>query len=58
MFHYHHGVPLVAQFLERMDQLPVVALMKSDARFIQDVQYIDQLGADLCRESDALALTA
>ena len=58
VLHHHHGIALVAEFLEGSDKLPVVPLVKADARFIEDIQHVDQLGADLCRKADALALTS
>ena len=38
-----------------MNQLQIVFLVQSNARFIQDIQYIHQLGADLRGEADPLA---
>ena len=58
MFDDHDRVALVAQLLQRIDQLPVVSLMQADARLIEDVEHIDQLGAYLCGQTDALAFTS
>ena len=41
MFHYHDRVTLVAELLERRNELAVVALMKSDGRLVKDVKHID-----------------
>ena len=53
-----HGVADVAQALERVDEPPVVTLVESDRRLVEDVQHADQLRADLRRESQALRLAA
>ena len=52
------GVAQVAQFLERSDEPLVVALVETDAGFVEDVEHIDQLRAYLRGQSDALALTS
>ena len=52
------GVALVAQLLERVDQPDIVALVQADTGFIQYIEYVDELGADLRGEPDALALAA
>ena len=58
MLHHHDRIAFVAQLLERGDKLSVVSLMKSDARFVQDIEYVHKLGTDLCRQSDSLALSS
>ena len=58
VFHDDERIPQIAQLLERCDQPLVVALMQADARFIQDIQHSDQLGADLRRQTDPLSLAA
>ena len=58
MFYNHHGIALVAELLERRDELAVVPLMQTNRRFVKDVEHIDQLRTDLGRESDSLALTS
>jgi len=57
MFYDDDGVAQVAQFLEGVDEALVVALVESDAGFVQDVEDVDQLAAYLRGQSDALALT-
>ena len=52
------GVALVAQLLERVDESLIVALMQSDAGLVEDVEHVDELRANLCSQTDALALTA
>ena len=52
------GVAYIAERLERVDETLVVALVKSDAGLIQDIQYIDELRTYLCGQAYALALTA
>ena len=53
-----HRVADVAQVLERLEQLAVVALVQPDRRLVEHVDDAGQLGADLAREPDALALAA
>ena len=58
VLHDHHGVAGVAELLERANESHVVALMQADGGFVEDVEYIDQLRADLCGQTDALTFTA
>ena len=58
MLHYDHSITKVAQFLQRMDKSVIVPLMQANAWFIQDIQHIDQLGANLRGEPYALALAS
>ena len=58
VFHHDHGVPQVAEFLQRGQQLLVVPMMEPDRRLVEDVEHAGQLGADLGREPDALRLAA
>ena len=53
-----HGVPEVAQTVERGDQLLVVALVEADGRLVEDVEHADELRADLRREPEPLRLAA
>ena len=53
-----HRVADVAQRLQRLEQLAVVALMKADRRLVQNVDHARELGADLRGQADALALAA
>src|SRR5438445_7323254 len=65
MVRFQHGVAVVldhqhrvAQFLKalkRRQQTLVVALMQSNRRFVEDVEYADQARSDLCRQPNALA---
>ncbi len=55
---HDHGVAQVAQPLQRLDQLGVVALVQADRGLVEDVEDTDQAGADLRRESDPLRLSA
>ena len=43
---------------ERADQHRVVARMKADGRFVEDVAHAAQVGAELGRQPDALRLAA
>src|SRR3989475_3449233 len=53
-----HGVAEVAQALERVEEAPVVPLVQSDRRLVEDVEHADEARADLRRQTDALALSA
>ena len=57
MLHHHHRVTLIAQLLQRCDQLPVVPLVQSDRRFVKNIEHIDQFGTDLGSQPDSLAFS-
>ena len=48
----------IAQILERLDELRVVALVQADRRLVQYIERAHQARADLRREPDALGLAA
>ena len=58
MFYHDHRVAQVAKFLEAFQKSLVVALVQADARLVEDIEYIDQLTANLSSQTDALTLTA
>ena len=58
MLHDNQRIAEVAQPLQRGEQLVIVALMKADARFVEDIQHAGEEGADLRGKADALALAA
>ena len=58
VFDHDDGIAQVPQTLQAMDQAHVVALVQTDAWFVQDVEDIDELGANLGGESNALCLAA
>ena len=58
MLHHDDGIAEVTQFLEGTDETVVVPLVQSDTRFVEDIQHVHQLRADLCGKTDALTLTA
>ena len=53
-----HRVADVAEPLERVDQLAVVALVEPDRRLVEDVEDADELRADLRRQPQPLRLAA
>ena len=55
VLHDHHRVADVAQGLQRINETHVVALMKPDARLVEDVKHIDELRTDLRGKTNALA---
>jgi hypothetical protein len=58
VFHDDDGVAQVAQFLERVYEPLVVALVQADARFVENVKRADKTAAQTCCQIDALAFTA
>ncbi len=58
VLHHDHRVAQVAQPLQGLDQLRVVALVQPDRGLVQDVEDADQARADLGRQPDALRLSA
>ena len=58
MLHDDDRVALIPQSLERGDKALVVALVQSDARFVEYVEHIHQACANLCGKAYALTLTA
>ena len=58
VFHHNQRVAQIAEFLQGGEQLVIVALVQTDTRFIENIQHAGQIGSDLRRQSDALALTA
>ena len=58
VFDDHHRVADVAEVLQRLDELVVVALVQPDRRLVQDVEHSDEPGADLAGEPDPLGLAA
>ena len=57
VFHYDNRVSGIAQFLQRIDQADIIALVQSDTRLIQDIEHIDQLATYLGSQTDTLALS-
>ena len=51
-------VAKIAQIFKCADQSIIVARVKTDRRFVQDVQHTHQSRTDLPRQSNPLALTA
>ena len=58
VFNDDHGIALIAKVLERRQKPSVVALVKPDRGFIEDVEHTGQPAADLACQADTLALTA
>ncbi len=54
----NHRVPEIAESLQRIEQLVVVSLMKTDARLIENIADADKAGSDLGCKPDALCLAA
>src|SRR4029078_3017175 len=55
---YDDGIPEIAKFSQRSQQTRIVALVKTDAGFIENVEHARQTRADLCRETYPLRLAA
>ena len=58
VLHDDHGVPQVAEPVERVDQPAVVPLVQPDAGLVEHVQGAHQARADLAGQPDALGLPA
>ena len=58
VFDDDHRIAEVAQTLQCGDQPGVIALVQPDRRLIENIEHADELAADLCRQTDALRLTA
>ena len=58
VLHDDNGISLVAQLLQRIDQLYIIPLMQPDGRLVEDVDHIHQARTDLRSEADALPLAA
>ncbi len=58
MLHHDDGIAQVAQVFQRGDQALVIALMKADGRFVQDIEHAHQSGTDLGGKADALRFAA
>src|SRR6185437_14902980 len=57
MLHYEHRVTAVAQAMQQREQAIDVARMQSDRWLVENVERIDQLGAERVGEPDALRLS-
>ena len=49
-----HRIPLIAQFLQGIDQLIIIPLMQADRRLIEDVDHVNKARAYLRSKADAL----
>jgi hypothetical protein len=58
MFDDNDGVASVTEFLKGIDETLIVALMETDAGFVEDVKHVDKLAAYLRSQSDALTLAS
>src|SRR6516165_7961169 len=58
VFNNNHRVSQVPQMLQRPDKPIVISLVKSDARFIQNVKNPCQPGTDLCAQTYALSFSS
>ena len=58
MLNNYYGIAEVAQTFKRGKQFFVVALMKSDARLVEDIEHAHKRTAYLCCKSDSLAFAA
>ena len=56
VFNDHHGIALVLQGFERVEQQTIVSGMKADSWLIEDVANAAQIRAQLRCEPDTLSL--
>src|SRR5690242_11243121 len=57
VFNNNDTVAEITQTLQRFEQPLIIALVKPDARFVEDVEHADQAGANLRGETDSLSLS-
>ena len=55
MLHHNDGVANVTQFLQRVYQALVVALVQADTRLVQNISHSHQTRTDLSRQANPLA---
>ena len=58
VFDDHYRIALVPKFLQRRYQFPVVFLVKTDGRLVQDVQHANEFRTNLGGQTDPLALSS
>ena len=58
MLDHDHGVALVAEALERLDQAVVIALVQPNGGLVEDIEHTHEARADLRGQADALRLAA
>ena len=58
VLHYDDRIAGVPELLKASDEFAVVTLMEPDARLVQNIENVHQLGTYLCGEPDTLALAA
>ena len=54
---HHHRVAQVTQAQQGLEQAPIIALMETDRRLVEDIEDADKAGTDLRGEPDALAFS-
>ena len=58
VLHHQHRIAQVTQCFQRLQQAGIVPVMEANGRLVQYVKHSAQLGANLCRQPDALAFAA
>ena len=58
MFHDDDRIAEIAQMFQRAEQPVIVALVKADGRFVENIEHAGQARADLRGQADALAFAA
>ena len=58
VFDDDHGISLIAQPLQSLNQLFVVSLVQADTRLVKNVKDPDQVGTDLSSEPNTLGFAA
>lgn len=58
VFDHDHGVAQIAQFLQRAQQVVLIARVQPDGRLVEHVEYPGEPRTDLAREPDALRFPA
>ena len=58
MLYHNDGITQVAQMTQSVDQLVIIPLMQTDARFIQNIQNSHEGRTDLGCKADTLTFSA
>jgi len=54
VFHHNHRIAGIAEFFKGVDEPEIIAVVQADARLIENIEDVDQLGSDLGGQPDAL----
>ena len=58
VFHHHHRIAQIPQFVQQLNQAEAIPLMQTNAGFVQDIQGADQAAPQGGGQFDSLRLPA